>query len=401
MNFDTKKALTRAEAVELIKNNWAFEAKSELIPLTQSLGRVSAKDIYSVNQIPVYRVSAFDGFAVKSSSFEGGTPDVSSWVKGTDYESADTGDDFPDEYDTVIAVEDLHYGENGKLEFSDGFEFCKGDGIREAASNMKIGDLLVKKGTRIDALNMASMATGGIRMVPVLKKVRVAFIPTGSELVPAGIEPKRGQNIDCNSILIEEMIKKWGAEPVIFPITYDDKEHLENVLDMAMEMADIVIINGGSSKGGEDYNSRLLEEKGQIFEHTVRAVPGRPVGMAVINNKAVINVPGPVLAAWLASDWFIKALVFHYYGIPMVKRPTVKAVLSEDIKKPPFAELLGLVKLKKTENGYTASQIHKSAGNAVMFREANGLMICPIGTGMLEKGTEIDVELLRGIETIE
>ena len=97
----------------------------------------------------------------------------------------------------------------------------------------------------------------------------------------------------------------------------------------ALEEADMVLINGGSSRGSEDYNSELLQERATFFAHGVKAVPGRPIGMAIIGGKPAINVPGPMIAAFLAADWLVQALVRFYYGQPMPRRATVSAVLDK------------------------------------------------------------------------
>ena len=92
----------------------------------------------------------------------------------------------------------------------------------------------------------------------VYRKPRVAFLPTGSELVPLGAPVGRGQNIDSNSVLAQAMLTEMGAEPLCYPIVPDQPEALAEALEQALQAADVVLLNGGSSKGAEDY--QLVEK---------------------------------------------------------------------------------------------------------------------------------------------
>ena len=77
----------------------------ELVTLDEAYGRIVARDLVSANTLPVVRASACDGIAVRSADFVDGLPDTSSLRMGREFVRADTGDDFPDEYDAVIMIE--------------------------------------------------------------------------------------------------------------------------------------------------------------------------------------------------------------------------------------------------------------------------------------------------------
>lgn len=394
MNHDVMQAPTRQEALKKLLDVWTVSVETEYVPLADCLDRISSKDIYAMYTIPQKRISAMDGYAVKSQNFADGMPDISKWTMSVDFTPADTGDDFPDEYDTVIPVEQLHFGEDGKLTLAEDFLFRMGSGIRPAGSIMKAGDLLIRKNTRITPELQANLAVGGIRIVSVLKMPVVAFIPTGSELTSAGLEPQRGQNVECNSLLISAYLKKWGAKPVVFPIVRDMPDLLQKAMDEALKFADIVILNGGSSKGTEDYTSRMMEQRSSYFEHTVRTVPGRPVGIAMIDGKPVINMPGPTMAAWVVSDWLLYPMICHYYGISVEKRKCVQAFLTADMKKGPPVEVYSKVRLENRAGLYYATPIGREARNSEMLRDGLGLIIAPIGEMGHHKGQPVSVELM-------
>lgn len=386
--------VTRAEALELLFRHWPLRADTEWISLAQAVGRVTARDIYARNTLPVYRCSRADGIAVRAADFTNGRPDTTNWVEGREYVRADTGADFPDDFDTVIPVEQIDYADS-RLCFADGFLPRKGDCIREKGSLVKKGELLAGAHVRLTPVDLAVLAAGGIHRLEVLKKPRVVFIPTGDELIPAGIKPARGQNVEANSVMVSGFLHQWGAETICYPIIKDNPEELDEALAVALAIADIVLINGGSSKGAADFNPRLLRQRGSFFRHGIRMRPGRPMALAVIRGKPVINVPGPVMAAFLAMDWCVRGLVHHYYGLAGPERCKVRARLQEPLRKSPDIEVYNWLALTKQGDAYTASPLNYRLSIPQLLVRADALFIAPIGVAGYRAGEEVDVELLR------
>lgn len=401
MKFDWEKSITRSQALVLMKEHWRFAPGREMVPLSECLDKVTAEDIFSKNTLPVFRASCLDGVAVRSSDFANGMPDTSGWVRGRDFVRADTGDDFPDTFDAVIAIENVILEGEG-LRFIENFVFDpKDETVDPAGSIVKAGALLVPAHTRITPELMASLAMGGISWVPVVRRIKIAFIPTGSELVPPGTVPKRGQNVETNGLMLKGLLARWGAELTAHPIVCDNAEYLENALDEALPWADMVLINGGSSCGEEDCNSLMLERRGDFFRHGVRAVPGRPVGFAIIDGKPVINIPGPVAAAYLLEHWCLSALVCHWYGLPDPAYPKIMARLTKPVKKRPGFEMTGRVSLLRTADGYTATPISwGDDGIPGLLLNTDGFINVPLEVAGIAEGETVEVELLKSPELI-
>ena len=260
MKFDIKGHVTRKEALHMILSKWKVETKVEIIPLKESLNRILAENVYSINTLPVVRSSKLDGIGVKSSDFSNGIPNTENWIEGIDYVRADTGDDFSDDFDTV---EDVIF-ENNKIKILD-HEIEKGMNINSKGSTMEKGEVLAKRGTCLKPIHLAVLATGGVEKVCVIKKPKVAFIPTGDELIEPFTSPKRGENIESNSLMVEALLNEWGAEFIKYPIIKDNIEKINDALEDALKICDIVLIGAGSSKGGEDYNTRLLKRRGALL----------------------------------------------------------------------------------------------------------------------------------------
>jgi molybdopterin molybdotransferase/putative molybdopterin biosynthesis protein len=398
--FDT---ITRKEAPEKLFALWHPPLTIETVPLEDARGRITAEDLYSRLTLPLVRSSNGDGIAVRSAAFAAGPPDTSAWAPGKDYVRADTGDDFDDRFDAVIMIESVGFDPGGRISLPPDLKIGPGLNISGAGNSVMEGELLLEKGLPLRACDLSVLALGGLWDVPVVKKPLVAFIPTGSELIPAGQIPKRGQNIDTNSILARNMLLEMGAEPLILPIVKDDPKLLKKALEEALDAADVVIINGGSSKGAEDYNARLLAEQGRVICHGVNAAPGRPLCIALIGQKPVVNLAGPMVAAYYGMDWCIRSIVCRILHIPLPQRLTVTATLTEDIfpgrTLSGSFEFLSRVQVTRKEEGYQAWP--------VPFRKVDGRRTVGFHSGQCiargpdtAKGCKVDVELLYGPEYI-
>lgn len=385
----------KEDIVERLTGIWRPEPEIEMVSARDAADRIIARDIRSRVTLPVVRASMCDGIAVKSSRFADGYPNEQEMKPGTDYERADTGDDFPDAYDAVLPIEHVQLNSDGQIEkWLKTVPVKAGMNVRAAGSTIKTGELLLTRGTTVRACELALLAAGGISSVPVYKKLRAAFLPTGSELVPAGSEIKRGQMIDSNSPLVEYTLKECGCEPLMYPITKDDRICLQERLTDAIQKADVVMINGGSSKGGEDFNVHLLHEMGTQLYHGAATVPGRPVGIFLVDTTLAVVIPGPPMAALNVLEWLIKPLIFHFYHKPAPLRETVKAVLTQDIKGPDFFAVFMRANVTQNPDGrYLAEPVPgKTVTMPVGFR-ANGYFYKETGVTELKKGQEVEVRL--------
>jgi molybdopterin molybdotransferase/putative molybdopterin biosynthesis protein len=402
MRPELEHLIRKEQALALLFSQWAPQPGTEQLPLAQCVGRVLAEDQFAGYDLPLVRASTMDGVAVQSAAFADGMPDTTGWQLGREYVRADTGDDFPDEYDAVIAIEEVTLLENGGILLSPEGAVRPGLNVKPGGADVKAGEPLVKKGTLLTPMDLAALAMGGISHIPVVVRPVVAFLPTGSELVPPGTQLQRGQNFDSNSVLVETLLRQMGAEPLMHPIVKDDPIALGEAIDTLLPQCDILLVNAGTSKGGEDYCADLLAQRGKVLFHGVAAVPGRPMSMAVLGGKAAINLSGPAFAAFYSMDWAVRALVAHWLGQPVPQRPTVTATLTQPLKTPPFFSQMVPLGLELGEDGkYLATPLALRGPNRVgtaAALTAPAAYISTPGEPPHPAGEEITVELLRAIQ---
>ncbi|MDR3137206.1 MAG: molybdopterin molybdotransferase MoeA [Coriobacteriales bacterium] len=405
------KAPTRQQVLALIQEHWQPQVQTETVALGDALGRVLTQSYQALYNQPVVRASNMDGIAVASARFAQGMPDTSHWRLGVDYVRADTGDDFDDAFDAVIPIEHIVFLAEGGIQIDDAARGGLGNpgglgerprqiepglNVRSAGVSVRAGEPLAGPGTRMTATDVAALAAGGISHVEVAKRPLVAFIPTGSELIPLGQQPQRGQTIDSNSLLVAQMLSDFGAEKLLFNPVIDSQTDLEAALDRALKQAQIVLINAGSSKGAEDFNAELLAQKGQLLCHWIASAPGRPLAAAIIDGKPVLNIPGPPLATYFVMDWCVGRLVAQALGTKPEPKRVVWATLTEDLEAPPHMEILRRLEVSQaTDGSYLVAPLSRSTTTIPQLLRAGAQFVNPLGhSGGFKRGEQIEVELL-------
>ena len=338
----------RATAIRTLLDNCRFQPESETVPVSGSFGRVLAEDVFAQLDMPNCLTCMMDSVAVRWSEFENGMPDTSEWVKGRDWEFANTGVGMPEGFDTAVTVEHVIFSENDtKIRF-DAMPSKKFAGTRARGSRMKKGDLLAAKGTVVTPRIAAHIMGGNILTVEVVRKPRVAFIPTGNELTAANgrMQPEaadgtdsgpipRGMNIETNSVMMDGKIRQWGGEPVLFAIIRDEPDAIEKALREAASVSDIIVLNAGTSKGSDDWSIEVVEKIGKVFYHQITHGPGHHSWFAVIGGIPVIGISGPPSGASFTADFYVRPAIMKYLGLPELT-PGLKVRLGSDLPPKKF-----------------------------------------------------------------
>ena len=325
----------RHEVVGALLERTQFARRSETVALQDANGRVAAKRYESLNELPNTLTSNMDAVAVRFADFEDGEPDTSTWTRGEQWQFCNTGVAVPKGFDTAIAIECVEVSEdNERLTIIEPPQE-KYESTTPVGAMVQEGDLLVEEGEVLTPTLLSVLAMGGYTQVEVVAKPKVAFIPTGNELVDAGGEVPWGKNVESNATMICAKLSSWGAEPKRFGIVPDDPERILEALREATETCDIVVINAGSSKGSDDWTCELLEREGEVLYHEVHQGPGKHCSFSVLYDKPVIGISGPPFGAEFTADFFIKPFVDVYLGADTSYPPVVMAKMLDSCPMQP------------------------------------------------------------------
>ncbi|KRQ86420.1 Molybdopterin molybdenumtransferase [Caloramator mitchellensis] len=377
-----------------------FRLNSEKIKTHEANGRITAAPVFAKISSPFYNSSAVDGIATTAKkTFTATDRNPVRLKEGIDYLVVDTGDPVPDEFDTVIMVEDLIKAGENEIEIIK--PSIPWQNIRQMGEDIVEGQLILPQSHRIRPVDIGALIAGGVFEIEVYKKPRVAIIPTGTEIVEPGTELKVGDIIEFNSRVFAAQVEEYGGIPVRFDIVKDDFERLLEVVDRASKEFDLILLNAGSSAGREDYSKKVIETLGQVFIHGVAIKPGKPVILGKIADKPIVGIPGFPVSAFFIMENIVKKLIGFIQGYEIMGKKYIDAMLSKrTMSSSKYLEFVR-VKLGYIDGKYIAAPIERGAGATMSLVRADGVMEIPEELEGYEKGSVVKVNLLKSEDEIK
>lgn len=297
------------------------------VPLSAALGRTLTETIDAPIDLPAFRNSQMDGYAVSAASVADVpvTLPVTAVIAAGDAVSAlpaggalkiMTGAPMPDGADAVVPVEDTTADEPaGTVVVRRAV--TTGEFVREAGSDIRAGDPLLPAGTLLAARHIAALAAVGVTEVPVRRRPRAAVISTGSELVTAGAPLTAGRIYNSNGPALAASARANGADVVSIDHSSDDPDEFAQMLAHAVAVADVVFTSGGVSKGDFEVVKDGLAPLGGEFV-SVAMQPGGPQGTAVVDGVPILAFPGNPVSTLVSFEVFARPLLRELAGLPAV-----------------------------------------------------------------------------------
>ena len=369
---------------------------SEEVLTTESLGRVTSEAIFAKCNSPLFNAAAMDGICVDSKITKHASEENPViLIKGKDFKIVDTGDAIKPPYDAVIMAEDVIEESDDRVKIVS--PVSGWENVRPIGEDIVTGEMILESNHTIRPIDIGALLAGGILSIKCYKKLNVGIIPTGDEIIDANSNSKEGDIIDSNSYMIKSLVEDLGCIGHRYGIVEDDYEKIKNQLKESIDKNDVTIINAGSSAGTEDYTVHVLRELGEVIIHGVSMKPGKPVILAIVNNKMVIGLPGYPLSAYLAFDLFVKPMLSHHKVNDEVIDAVVSKRLVSSLKHREYVR----VRIGKVENKYIASPLNRGAASQMSMVRADGILIIPQNSEGIEAGEVAKVKLLKPITKLD
>ncbi len=396
------------EAKSIIKNH-IIPLEKENIPLGKAENRVLAQDVVAAFPSPRFENSAMDGFAVRSSDTIKASQENPISLKVIGVSSAGspsklalntgeciqcmTGAKIPNGADAVIMVEDTSgFSDPDAVQIF--FEAHPGKHIRKKGEEIREGDVLISKGTRITPSEIGTLATCGYGEISVAKKPRIAIFGTGNELVEPGNELKEGEIYNSNLYVFADLVEKSGAEVTMRDVIKDDKASLRSFLSEALETCDMVISSGGVSMGRYDYVRDVFIELG-VEEHFWRVAqkPGKPLFFGTGNSTLIFGLPGNPVSSYIGFMEWVWPVTETMLGEK--NNSHLMGILKEAFPRETIKHrfLFGKAWL---QDGKLVCRPSTKVGSHMLSSslEANCILSSEPGDGQLQMGDEIRVNIL-------
>lgn len=384
--------------MERIKR-YARKQVHERVKVLEAQGRISAEAVFAKLSSPNFNAAAMDGIAVRAVFTFGASETTPLRLKkDKDFIYINTGNPIREPYDAVIMIEDVVSIDSETIEIIK--PAAPWENVRPIGEDIVAGEMIVPANHKIRPVDIAAMLSGGITEIEVIKKPRVAIIPTGSEIVEPEEGYKEDKVIESNSRMFEGMVRENGGEPVRFKPVPDDYELLKSRIAEAIKENDIVLVNAGSSAGSEDYTVNIIRELGEVLIHGIATKPGKPAILGIIDEKPVIGIPGYPVSAYLVFELFAKPLIRSYLKQLERNADTVEAILSRrlvsSLKHTEYVRL----KLGMVDDKLIATPLNRGAGVTMSLVRADGILVIPQNSEGVEAGEKVTVELMKNIDDI-
>jgi molybdopterin molybdotransferase len=383
--------------------------EADTVPLETAAGRTLARDICADADIPGFRRSTVDGYAVFAADTAAAGESLPVFLTLVDTVTigqaaavpvgrgqcayVPTGGMIPPGADAVVMIE--------YCEVFDKESKAPGVAVYQAApplanvaldaEDIASGALLLAKGTRLRPQETGALAASGITAVPVYKPLTLSIISTGDELVSPGEEPGAGQVRDVNSVALAAMARERGLFVRQVLRVRDDEDALAAAVEKAMNGSDVVAVSGGSSQGERDFTAGVfgrLADPG-VLVHGIAVKPGKPTILAFDRERRVtlLGLPGHPVSAMVVFDLLFLRAVRAYFGeaAPL----PIPAKIACNIAGAPGKTTCQQVALRIEGQGCIAEPVLGKSGMMSSLTRAGGYVIIDKDTEGLRQGEDV------------
>jgi molybdopterin molybdotransferase len=390
--------LTVEQAQARILEHARVVPETESLPLPDADGRVLAAPVTAKVSVPPLDNSAMDGYAVRVSDLDPAGENalpvsqrIAAGRVGTALEPETaarifTGAPLPPGADAVVMQEHCRE-EAGRVRL--GRLPGVGENVRRAGEDFAAGEEILSAGVRLAPQSLALAAAAGMDRLSVRRRLRVALLSTGDELVPPGVALRAGQIYDANRYALAALLARLGCAVQDGGHVADEFDATARRLDEAAGCADVVLTSGGVSVGEEDHVKRAVEQKGRLALWKVAMKPGKPLAFGEVGGAFFLGLPGNPVSAFVTFGLFVRPFLLACQGASRVLPPSYSVRAGFDWKKPGDRREYVRVRLDHGSGGAPWARLFPNQGSGVLrsLCWADGVAVIPEGHTVAEGDT--------------
>jgi len=378
----------------------------ETVPLAAAWDRVLAEEVVAAGDLPPFDNSAMDGYALRARDTVGAAEDrpvrlgvledlPAGRVAARPLEPGTamrimTGAPLPAGADAVVPVERTLPGP-GTVDVLQ--EARPGQNVRLAGEDIRAGQRILHRGTRIRAAELGVLAALGRPYVQVFQRPRIAVLTTGDELVDVEAPLRWGQIRDSNAYALSALVREYGGEVGAVRRAIDTHDALRTALDQLPEV-DFILTSGGVSVGDYDLVREVVEERGQVLFWRVAIKPGKPFLFGQIGDRWLFGLPGNPVSAMVTCDLFVRPALFQRSGRTDWSRPRVPTRLTVALRSDPQRLEYVRARTEYRDGAWRSTPTgDQGSGRLSSMLGANSYVLLPIGLAEASPHTELQAEL--------
>ena len=372
--------------------------RTETIALDgRAVGRVLAEPITAVRDQPPFDASAMDGWAIPLDAAPGVYTAAGESAAGRPFTGAVesgqtvrifTGAEVPAGYRVVVQEASERVDGGVRLAFAEDAPAY----VRRRGGDFAAGDALLPAGLRLDPWRLALAASAGRAEGAVAVRPRVAILPTGEEIVPAGQALRADQIFDSAGPALAALVEGWGGVALRLAPAGDTEDAI--LAAVASADSDLIVTVGGASVGDHDLVKPALRRLGlTLLVDTVRMRPGKPVWFGTLSDgRRVLGLPGNPASALVCAELFLRPLIMAWQGADAALPIETARLAAPLTKGGPREHWMRGALTVSAEGVLTAEAFPDQESSLVsVFARADCLIRRPIGAPPAAAGETVDI----------
>lgn len=310
------------EAIETLLEGSRRLVEPESVELMTATGRTLATDLVSPIHVPPADNSAMDGYALRFADWPGAEVElplsqrITAGSVPSELESGTaarifTGAEVPPGADTVVMQEHCEGSDNGVRILKMPAE---GANIRPRGQDVKKGQTVMRAGQRLRPQEVGLAASLGFAKVSVYRRLKVAVLSTGDELVDPGTEAGPGQIYNSNRFTMNAQLAAWGFDVVDLGVARDEFDEVKALMLEAAAQADVIVTSGGVSVGEEDHVKAVVASLGVIGLWRIAVKPGKPFAFGHVGGTPFLGLPGNPVSVFITLLVIARSYLFACQG---------------------------------------------------------------------------------------
>ncbi len=373
----------------------------------QALDEVIATPPIAPLDLPEFRRSSMDGYAVRAADTFGASASLPAYlnliqgvrmghaptqaVEATQAAPIHTGGMIPAGADAVVMMEKTQQVDATQIEVLS--PVAQGENVIQVGEDITRGQAVLPTGHRIRPQDIGGLLSLGIESVQVRDRPKLALMGSGDEIIHPSHTPHEGQIRDINTYALSALFQQHGAQTVALGIAKDDADALFEMAQAGIANADMLVITAGSSISTRDHTYATIQKLGMpgVLQHGLAVKPGKPTLIGVCQGKPVIGLPGNPVSAMLVARQLILPVIRFLRGEPPTVPVTLHAHLTQNVASSTGREDTVPVVVTATPTGYVAEPVFGKSNLIFTLVRANGVIHIPLDSNGLKAGTLVEV----------
>jgi molybdopterin molybdotransferase len=274
-----------------------------------------------------------------------------------------------------------------------------GDNRRLRGEDLQLGGVALSKGELLTPAALGLAASLGLQSLTVVRRLKVAYLSTGDEVMPPGEPLREGAVFDSNRYTIASLLERLGCDVIELGVVRDEPVALEAAFHSAAEQADVIISSGGVSVGEADFTKAMMAKLGDVAFWRIAMRPGRPFALGRIGSTVLFGLPGNPVAVMVTFLSLVRPALLKMMGAHPKPQPLLQARSVEPLRKKAGRTEYQRGIVTASPDGQLQVRTTGNQGSGVLSSmvQANGLIVLGHEQGNLAAGELVSVMMFDGV----